>query len=266
MNRRQTERDKRRTEAAREELVERMASARPDDGFSEVYGGVYLARESGRTAPLLMVHEPAFRVVAQGSKRVLLGDQIFKWDTGHYLLVTVDLPIAFEVERASAERPYLGLRLDLDASLVASVLMEAGVDVKRATPAVKAIDVGVVDAGLLDAVLRLVRLIDEPDEQKVLAPLVMKEIVFRLVSAGHAARLSHMLASGGATSRGCATTLRDEDLDALLDENDSLAWKFRQRKRRRCRGYPRPAEDALHRVAANLVSAHFVANGFNVLT
>lgn len=71
------------------------------------------------------MYQPAFCFIAQGSKRVLLGDEAYRYDPGHYLIFTVDLPIAFRVEAASEERPYFGLRLNLDPALVASVLMEA---------------------------------------------------------------------------------------------------------------------------------------------
>lgn len=116
----------------RGELVERMARAIPEDGFLEAFPGFFLVRSSRMTEPVLFVHEPAFCFVAQGGKRVLVGEEVFRYDPGYYLIFTVDLPVVFQVEEASEERPYLGLRLDLDPTLVASVMMESGVETKKA--------------------------------------------------------------------------------------------------------------------------------------
>jgi AraC-like DNA-binding protein len=140
------------------------------------------------------VYEPAFCFVAQGSKQALLGEEVFRYDPGHYLIFTVDLPLVFQVEEASKERPYLGLRINLAPSLVASVMMESGIEIKKGDASAKALDVGPTDANLLDALVRLVRLLGSPFEGKVLAPLITREIVFRLLMAGQKARLGHLLA------------------------------------------------------------------------
>ena len=120
MNRREAKREAQRIQSNREELVERMARALPEDGFLEAFPGLFLGRSSRPTEPVLSVHQPAFCFVAQGGKRVLLGEELFRYDPGHYLIFTVDLPVVFQVEEASEERPYFGLRLNLDPSLVAS--------------------------------------------------------------------------------------------------------------------------------------------------
>ena len=88
---------------------------------------------------------------------------------------------------ASEERPYFGMRLDLDPALVASVMMEARAETRKGDAGIKAIGVNPVDADLLDAVVRLVRLADKPGEQRVLAPLIKREIVYRLLAGGEGA-------------------------------------------------------------------------------
>ena len=195
MNKKEAKREERRTQSNREELAERIAQALPEDGTLDVSPGFRLARSSRPTAPVHDVYEPAFCFVAQGSKQALLGEEVFRYDPGHYLIFTVDLPLVFQVEEASKERPYLGFRLNLDPSLVASVMMESGIEIKKGDASAKALNVGPTDANLLDAVVRLVRLLDSPFEGKVLAPLITREIVFRLLMGGQKARLSHLLAS-----------------------------------------------------------------------
>ncbi|MBX3278433.1 MAG: AraC family transcriptional regulator [Acidobacteria bacterium] len=201
MNHREAKREVQRLQINREELIERIARALPEDGSSDPFPGFRLARSSGPMGPLHSVYQPAFCFVAQGRKQALLGEELFRYDPGHYLIFTVGLPITFEVVEASKERPYLGLRLDLDSSVVASVMMESGIEAKKSDASVKAIDVSPSDANLLDAVLRLVRLLDAPAERRILAPLITREIVFRLLAGGQGARLSHLLASGGDNRR-----------------------------------------------------------------
>lgn len=201
MNHREAKREAQRMQSNREELVERMARAIAEDRILEVFPGLFLGRSSQPTERAHSVFKPAFCVIAQGSKHVLLGEEVFRYDPGHYLISTVDLPIISHVVEASIERPYLSFRLNLDASLVASVMMESGVEIKKGDASVKAMDVSSIDANLLDAVVRLARLLDTPDELQVLAPLIIREIVYRLLRGEQGARLSHLLASGGDTRR-----------------------------------------------------------------
>jgi AraC-like DNA-binding protein len=167
----------------------------------EVFPGLFLGRLSQPTEKVHSVFKPAFCVIAQGSKQVLLGEELFRYDPGHYLISTVDLPIVSQVVEASKERPYLSFRLNLDTSLVASVMMESGIEIKKGDARVKAMDVSSIDASMLDAVVRLARLLDTPDEIQVLAPLIIREIVYRLLRGEQGVRLSHLLASGGDTRR-----------------------------------------------------------------
>jgi AraC-like DNA-binding protein len=148
------------------------------------------------------VYEASFCLVIQGRKSVLLGEEVLRYDPGHFLIFTVDLPVVFQVEEASVKRPYFGCRLTLDPALVATVMMESGIEPKRGASGVRAIDVSTVTADMLDAVLRLVRLLDVPvDEREFVAPLILREIVFRLLAGGQGTRLSHLVASGGGTRR-----------------------------------------------------------------
>lgn len=201
MNPKEAKREAQRAQSNREELVERIARALPTDGTLDVSTSFRLARSSSPTEPIHSLYQPSFCVVAQGRKQAHLGNEIFRYDSGHYLIYTVDLPLTFQVEEASKERPYLGFRLNLDAALVASVMMESGLEPRKGNVSLKAMDVSPMDANLLDAVVRLVRLLDAPEESKVLAPLIIREIVFRLLADGQSARLSHLLTAGADTRR-----------------------------------------------------------------
>ncbi len=195
------EREAQREHANREELAERIACAVREDGVMEPMQGVFLRRSSSPTEPVHGVSEPAFCVIAQGNKEIVVGDERYRYDPVHYLLNTVELPIVSHVITASREQPYLSLRLNLDPSLVGSVLVEAGQSAARGNADVRAINVSRLDAGLLDATVRLVRLLETPEEARVLAPLVTREIVFRLLMGEQGGRLRHLVAQGGYADR-----------------------------------------------------------------
>lgn len=187
--------------ADRAELAARIARAIRDDGVVEPLKGLYLARSSVRIGPVYSVSEPSFCVIAQGSKEVFLGADRYQYDPAHYLLTTVELPVVSQIREASTEQPYLSVRVHLDPTLVGSVLVEADIPPPPSRGDVKAIDVSPLDASLLDAVLRLVKLLESPGDARVLAPLVTREIVYRLLVGAQGARLRHIAVLGGDTHR-----------------------------------------------------------------
>jgi len=138
-------------------------------------------------------------MVAQGSKEILLGDKHYRYDPFHYFIVTVELPHVAQVSGASKERPYLSLRLELPPALVGAVMVEAGHTLPPDQVDVRAMDVSLVDVKLQDAVVRLVRLLDDPAEALVLMPLITREIVYRLLMGQQSARLLHLSVMGGYT-------------------------------------------------------------------
>jgi AraC-like DNA-binding protein len=202
MNHPQTEREVRMAQAGRQELAERVVRTVREDGDIEAPGGLRLLRRSSPTPKDHGVSSPAFCVIAQGSKEVLLGDECYRYDANHYLITAAALPTATRVTEASEERPYLGVVLGLDPALVGSVMVEAGQPALREPAAVRAFDVSPLDAGLLDAVVRLVGLLDSPaDEARFLRPLVTREIVFRLLKGEQGDRLRQIAVLGGHSHR-----------------------------------------------------------------
>jgi AraC-like DNA-binding protein len=186
-------------QANRKELVELIARVMHEDGTKEVLPWLTLFRSSKPMVPLPGVFVPAVCMVAQGSKEVLFGDSRYQFDPLHYLLVTLDLPYVGQVLEASKEQPFLSLRLSLSPSLVGSVLLESGHTQPKAHVEVSAIDVSLLDGNLLDAFVRLVRLLDTPTEAQVLQPLYTREIIYRLLMREQGGRLRHLTISGGYT-------------------------------------------------------------------
>jgi AraC-like DNA-binding protein len=201
MDHERSTREARRAQASRDELAERIARAVRADGTAEPLDGLQLRRASAATELGHGTSYPSFCVIAQGSKEVRLGDRRYRYDPAHYLVATAALPIASRVVEASEERPYLGLVLTLDPALVGSVMVEAGRPAPRNGSAMTAIDVSSLDAGLLDAVVRLVRLLDVPADARFLAPLIKREIVYRLLTGEQGERVRHIATLGGETNR-----------------------------------------------------------------
>jgi AraC-like DNA-binding protein len=201
LNHQERDREARRTLANQEELVERIARTIREDGIVEPLRGLFFKRVSSPTEPVHGVSIPAFCVIAQGSKEIYLGEDYYRYDSGRYLLATVELPIVIQIGEASRERPHLSLRLNLDPAIVGSVMVEAGLPSPRGHASAKALDVSPLDADLLDATVRLVRLVDSPSEAPILMPMVTREIIYRLLMGAQSDRLRHLAALGGATTR-----------------------------------------------------------------
>ncbi len=135
-----------------------------------------------------------------GQQADFLGDSRYRYDPSQYLLTTVEMPRVSQVLEASKERPYLSLRLELAPTLVSSVMVEADHPSPPGRADVRAIAVSPLDVNLLDAVVRLVRLLDSPAEARVLLPLITREIIYWLLVGEQGARLRHLAILGGYTS------------------------------------------------------------------
>jgi AraC-like DNA-binding protein len=222
MHRPRSEREADSAQAGRDELVERVARVVGEDGAVEAPGGLRLLRRSSPTPKDHGVSSPAFCVIAQGSKEVWLGDDCYRYDADRYLVTAAALPTATRVTGASEERPYLGVVLGLDPALIGSVMVEAGYPAPADRAAVRAFDVSRLDAGLLDAVVRLLRLLDAPaEEARFLRPLVTREIVFRLLRGEQGGRLRQIAVLGGHAHRIARALERlREDFDRPLRIED----------------------------------------------
>jgi AraC-like DNA-binding protein len=147
------------------------------------------------TEPLGTVTQPVLALVAQGAKRSALGDHIFDYQAGQYLVVTVDLPLTSQITRATHAEPFLAFGLPLEPALIAQLVVEAGPAVGRPHdgPGLATSD---ADDKLLDAIVRLLRLLDEPHDIPVLAPGVRREIHWRLLNGPQAALVMQIGLSG----------------------------------------------------------------------
>ena len=134
------------------------------------------------------VSEPGLGIVAQGAKQTVVGDRVFAYGEGDFVISSVDLPISSHVTHASTARPYLACRMALNPAAIAALLLEApGVDELVSVPC--GMGVHKASADLLEAAVRLLRLLDSPRDAPVLRPLIEREILWRLLCGEQGGRV-----------------------------------------------------------------------------
>jgi AraC-like DNA-binding protein len=184
--------------------VERRAAV--DGGYDTAVPALRLSRFSAPSELVALVYEPSLCVVAQGAKEVLLADETYRLDPAQSLLVSVDLPVAARVVEGSPGRPYLAVRIALDPAVVGELLAD-GTAAPPLGPPARAIAVTAVGPPLLDAVTRLVTLLGSPRDIVPLAPLVLREITYRVLAGPQGSRL-RQIASAGAPAQRIARAIR----------------------------------------------------------
>jgi AraC-like DNA-binding protein len=185
-----------------QELSARVARLAPFDGTHQsALPWLALIRASVPTVCMPTVYQPCLAIVVQGRKRALLNDEVFHYDALNYLVVSVTLPAMGQVLEASAERPYLCLRLNLDLEEIARLLLELGEHGPSLAAADRGLFVARMDEVLLDTVLRMVKLLDTPEDTAVLGPLMQREIYYRMLRGELAHRLVDLAQGEGGTHR-----------------------------------------------------------------
>jgi AraC-like DNA-binding protein len=171
-------------------LIERFA---PLEGVNETpIPRVKLARSSQSGGCVHGVHEPALGIIVQGSKRVMLADEVYIYDRSSFLVASVDLPVSAQVEDASPAKPYLGFRLDLDVREIASLVAQAELPAPGEQAPSRGLFVGALREPMMQAVLRLLRLLETPEDIPALAPLIEREVLYRLLRSEQGWRVAQM--------------------------------------------------------------------------
>jgi AraC-like DNA-binding protein len=158
--------------------------------------GLILARRDKPSEPVSILYEPRICVIAQGAKRVQLGDGAYVYDAHHFLLTSVDLPTVVQVINASREKPYLGLVLRLDQREISQLMVDSNLPPPRPQQSSRGMAIGEVTRPLLTAVQRLIDLLDEPKDIPILAPIIEREIFYRLLVGDQGTRLRQMASAG----------------------------------------------------------------------
>ena len=189
-------------EALRRELVKLLDRRTKSEGRNEtVIPQLKFYRFSQPIESANILMEPAVYVVVQGRKRVTVGGETYIYDRSQYLAVSVDLPAVGAVFDASPEEPYLCMTLTVDPRDLAALIVETGAHAPRDDHDGRALYVSALRAPLLDGFLRLVRLLDSPQDIPVLAPLVLRELHYRFLQSEQFGRLAQMAIGDGRLRR-----------------------------------------------------------------
>jgi len=161
--------------------------ARPDE--MTAIEGVLLSAAGRPGEPEASTTGTVMALIAQGAKRLAIGDRVYDYRPGEYLVASVDLPITGHYTHADTDEPALGFGLILRPSAIGSLVLEAETAPEptprrgaRAAPAPPGLGVAEASPELLDAVVRMLRLLDSPGDREVMAPMIEREILWRLIN------------------------------------------------------------------------------------
>jgi AraC-like DNA-binding protein len=212
--------------------------SKPGD-FATAISGLGLFKREHPAAPVVCMVEPSIILVARGEKRLWIGGEGYPYDSSRFLITSLDLPANSEVLTASLEQPCLGLVLKLDLSTLAELIAHSGLPPSRERSIAKGVGIGSLNAVLLASFERLLALLDEPESIPVLAPLIQREIHYRLLQSDQAGRLRQITSVDGQGYRiakaidwlklNYASALRVEELAARVQmSSPTFHHHFRQ--------------------------------------
>jgi AraC-like DNA-binding protein len=158
--------------------------------------GLSLYRREAPTEPTCGMYEPSVCLVAQGAKRVALGDDAYVYDAEHYLITSVHLPTVVQVTSASPAKPYLGLRLCFDRRVLSQLMADSHLPPPRTRRSSRGMATGRVTPPLLAAFQRLLDLLAEPADIPILSPIIQREIIYRLLVGELGAHLRQVALAG----------------------------------------------------------------------
>jgi len=164
--------------------------------FTTAVPGLSLYRRLEPTEPTTGMYEPSICIVVQGAKRVQLGDDTYIYDAHHYLITSVHLPTVVQVTEASPEKPYLGLRLTFDQREISQLMADSHLPPPRTQQSSRGMATGEVTSPLVNAFRRLIDLLDEEEDIPILAPVIQREIIYRLLVGDQGERLRQIAVAG----------------------------------------------------------------------
>ncbi|HXV31678.1 MAG TPA: AraC family transcriptional regulator [Sinorhizobium sp.] len=176
----------------RQEMIDIIAQIAGEDGdYRTIVPCLSVHRNSNASNLICAAYRPGLAIIVQGAKRVVLGDETLVYGASDYLLASIDLPVLARI-LASPEEPYLGLYFEIDTSKIPALIDRIGSEPARPIASPRGMTVNKLTPDLEDAALRLLRLLDRPDDIAVLFPLLEQEILYRLLMGPHGAKLRQM--------------------------------------------------------------------------
>ena len=207
-------------------LKEKLLQRAPEHGkYPMDIEGLVITRRHEANRIETCFSKPSVSVIIQGSKRTMLGSEEYCYGENQCLVAGVDMPSSFYVTDASPERPFLALCLDLDKYLITRLAAEVPPPCATGACSYKGLSVADVDPDILHAFLRLVELLEKPEQIPILGPLIVREIHYRLLIGpqGEFLRRLNTLGTQSNQIAQAITWLRDNYREPL--QVDKLAQK-----------------------------------------
>ncbi|WNZ26307.1 AraC family transcriptional regulator [Leptolyngbya sp. NK1-12] len=182
-------------------LITRHTDSKGDGFHQTAIAQLEFQRESSVSTVLRGVCDPIFAILVQGQKKLLLNEEIYRYGAAQYLVVSVDLPLSAFITEASPDKPYLGFKLTLDPHQLCDLILQTTGLKRQPENAVRGLFVSTIDTPLFDCALRLTKLLDTPKDIPILAPLIIREIHYRLLMSEQSEAVRQIATSGSHMQR-----------------------------------------------------------------
>jgi AraC-like DNA-binding protein len=181
------------------QLIERYAAC--DGTHSTAISSLNFSRTSYKEGLVHAVQGPALCIIVQGEKKFMLAENSYYYDPFHYLVVSVDLPLSGQIIKATSHSPLLCLSLKFEPELIFDIIRNSGLSINVKSDSHRGMFVGETNLPLLEAAFRLVGLLDTPQDILALAPLVIREIFYRILQAEQGDFLKQIAINGSHAQR-----------------------------------------------------------------
>nr|WP_241829297.1 AraC family transcriptional regulator [Desertifilum tharense] len=182
-------------------LVSKYTDSRGNGAHQTAIAQLEFMRESSASTAICSVFEPILAIVVQGKKEALLGEETYQYGAAQYLVISVDLPLSGFVTEATPDKPYLGFKLNLDPVQLCDIIAQIQPHAEKKENSVRGLFVSNADVALVDCAIRLTRLLDTPQDIPFLAPMMIREIYYRLLMGEQSEAVRQIATSGSTMQR-----------------------------------------------------------------
>ncbi|MEH1833018.1 MAG: AraC family transcriptional regulator [Nostoc sp.] len=188
-------------------LVARHTEANSNLVYPTAIAPLSFSRSNASSAVIYQDYEPCLGILVQGKKNIILGEETYPYEIGQCLVVSVDLPIGGCIVEATTDQPYLGLKLTLDPMQLCEMAAQMNFSSAKKENSVRGLFVSNADATLLECALRLTKLLDTPQDIPMLAPMMIRELYYRLL-IGEQSEAVRQIATSGSSMQRIASTIK----------------------------------------------------------
>lgn len=188
-------------------LVARHTDGRGNGAHATQINQLEFMRESDASTAMRGCTEPILGIVVQGKKEVLLSEETYRYGVAQYLVVSVDLPLCGHAIEATPDQPYLGFKLNLDPAQLCDIITQTNPSMGKKENSVRGWFISDAEPSLIDCAIRLTQLLDTPQDIPFLAPMIIREIYYRLL-VGEQSEAVRQIATFGSTMQRIAEVIK----------------------------------------------------------